>query len=196
MTEEAILRRKSQLFLNNLSPVKNTYEDFVRKKLKPGKFLTTKTGVLKLAAMLSLLFSVAFFVAQKRCEDTSSWYPYLLPISLGVALILQFVLYCIFSVGGAVKQPGFWIYMDITVILLCSVCSLITSILTYADCASTSVLHKVPGITGMLGGIALLISCGTIFMMYRYNEELDNEDQNSSNIRNKRVVDSRKSIFA
>nr|CAI5848603.1 unnamed protein product [Callosobruchus analis] len=111
MTEEAILRRKSQLFLNNLSPVKNTYEDFVRKKLKPGKFLTTKTGVLKLAAMLSLLFSVAFFVAQKRCEDTSSWYPYLLPISLGVALILQFVLYCIFSVGGAVKQPGFWIYM-------------------------------------------------------------------------------------
>nr|CAH7759484.1 unnamed protein product [Callosobruchus chinensis] len=111
MTEEAILRRKSQLFLNNLSPVKNTYEDFVRKKLKPGKFLTTKTGVLKVAGMLSLLFSEAFFIAQTRCENTSSWYPYLLPISLGTTLILQFALYCVFCIGVAVKQPGFWIYL-------------------------------------------------------------------------------------
>ncbi|CAH1958182.1 unnamed protein product [Acanthoscelides obtectus] len=110
MAEEAV-RRKSQLFLNNLSPVKNTYENFVRKTLKPGKFLTTKTGAFKVAGMLSHLFAVAFFVSEKRCARTSSWHPYILPVSSGISVMTQFVLYFIFCIGEAAKNPGFWIYV-------------------------------------------------------------------------------------
>lgn len=48
-------RRKSQLFLNNVVPVTVTYDEFVKKKLKPGKYLTTKTGIIKIVGMVRLI---------------------------------------------------------------------------------------------------------------------------------------------
>lgn len=56
MTERVIdQRRKSQLFLENIVPVTVTYNEFVRKKLKPGKYLTTKTGIIKIVGMVRLI---------------------------------------------------------------------------------------------------------------------------------------------
>lgn len=51
-------RRKSQLFLSNISPVTITYDEFVRKKLKPGKYLTTNTGLIKMAGMVRLHYNL------------------------------------------------------------------------------------------------------------------------------------------
>lgn len=58
MAEKVIdQRRKSQLFLNSFSPVTITYDEFVKKKLKPGKYLTTKTAIIKMVGMVRLMMN-------------------------------------------------------------------------------------------------------------------------------------------
>lgn len=49
-----VVRRKTQLFLNNISPVYDTHAEVVRKKLKRGKFPSTPTGIIKMFSMVSL----------------------------------------------------------------------------------------------------------------------------------------------
>ncbi|XP_057654443.1 uncharacterized protein LOC130892817 [Diorhabda carinulata] len=170
MADEAIYRRKSQLFLNNIAPVKNTYDELVKKKLKGGKFPGTKTGIIKIIGMLVLLFAVVFFLVEPFCDNTPSWYPYLLPLSCSVTILTQFVLFIFFSMGRTVTRPGFWIYLDIGTVLLLSITSVICSVLTSIACQGSND-EKIGPSCGMAGSVVLIISCGSIFLMFRYVED-------------------------
>ncbi|KAG5896410.1 hypothetical protein JTB14_022493 [Gonioctena quinquepunctata] len=198
MAEEAV-RRKSRLLLNNLAPVTNTYDELVRSKLEAGQFTTTVTGVIKVIGMLVLLFSLAFFLAQPLCENTADWYPYLFPASVLTTLGVQLTMYIIFSLGGTVRRPGIWIYLDIGLILTLSVVTITCSVITFKECIQGGSQNEIPGPCAMAGAIILIISCGSIFLLYRFVEE---EDLTPAKTRTDATDDDkqkyvpRKSIFA
>ncbi|XP_018577597.1 uncharacterized protein LOC108915922 [Anoplophora glabripennis] len=171
MAASAVLRRKSQLFLTSISPVTNTYDELVKEKLETGKFPTTMTGVIKIIGMLVLIFTLGFFLGQPTCKYTSSWYPYLFPSSLGASIAIQFVLFFIFSLGLTVKRPGLWIYTDVALNLAFSINTMICSVVTMKQCSEQGSLTKIPGPFGIAGGMILIISCGSIFLMYRYIDD-------------------------
>ncbi|KAJ8925780.1 hypothetical protein NQ315_009630 [Exocentrus adspersus] len=170
MASTSYTRRKSQLFFTSISPVTNTYDELVKEKLETGKFPTTVTGVIKIIGMLVLLFSLGFFLAQPTCSKTASWYPYLLPTSLGASIVVQFILFFLFSLGLAVKRPGLWIYMDLILNFILSLNTIVCSVITLNQCSEQG-LTKIPGPAGIAGGVILIVSCGSIFLMYRYIDD-------------------------
>ncbi|XP_074036618.1 uncharacterized protein [Leptinotarsa decemlineata] len=194
MAEQAIGRRKSHLFLNNISAVTNTYDELVRDKLEGGKFPTTITGIIQLIGVLVLLFSVSLFLGQHICPKTPSWYAYLFPVVVLSTLSVQIVLYLIFSIGCTVSRPGFWIYLDIGVMLFLSLVTIICSVITYKECNQTSIEYQIPGPCAMAGGVILVVSCGSIFLLYRYVEE--EMDVTPIDGGNSERPEGRKSIFA
>ncbi|XP_072403193.1 uncharacterized protein [Diabrotica undecimpunctata] len=135
MAESAINRRKSQLFLNNISPVTDTYNELIKKKLKRGKFLETKTGIIKIAGM------------------------------------------------------------DMVVILVLSATTIITSTVTLINCQGSNV-DKVSQSCGMAGGVTLFVSCGAIFLMFRYVEDEDLPENKKRKPNENTGIDPRKSVFA
>ncbi|XP_072403190.1 uncharacterized protein [Diabrotica undecimpunctata] len=195
MAESAINRRKSQLFLNNISPVTDTYNELIKKKLKRGKFLETKTGIIKIAGMLILIFAVTFFEVQPLCDDTSNWYPYLFPISASLNIIVQLIFVFIFSMGFTVSKPSIWIYSDMVVILVLSATTIITSTVTLINCQGSNV-DKVSQSCGMAGGVTLFVSCGAIFLMFRYVEDEDLPENKKRKPNENTGIDPRKSVFA
>uniref|UniRef100_A0A6P7FGD6 Uncharacterized protein LOC114327789 n=1 Tax=Diabrotica virgifera virgifera TaxID=50390 RepID=A0A6P7FGD6_DIAVI len=195
MAESAINRRKSQLFLTNISPVTNTYNDLIKKKLKRGKFLETKTGIIKIAGMLILIFAVVFFEVQPLCDDTSNWYPYLFPISAALNIIVQLIFLFIFSMGFTVSKPSIWIYSDMAVIFVSSATTVVSSVVTLISCQGTSI-DKVSQSCGMAGGVTLIVSCAAIFLMFRYVEDADLPENKKKQANESTDVDPRKSVFA
>ncbi|XP_066263037.1 uncharacterized protein [Euwallacea similis] len=90
MVDAAINRRKSQLFFSQISPVYDTHDEVVRKKLKRGKFLPTTTGIFKMSSLCFQVGSlVSWSVLSQQC------------INLRIS-------YANLS-GWTVKNPGLWI---------------------------------------------------------------------------------------
>ncbi|KAJ8947263.1 hypothetical protein NQ318_014159 [Aromia moschata] len=168
--KSVVHRRKSQLFLTSISPVTNTYDELVKEKLESGKFPTTKTGIIKIIGMFCCL-AWRFFLDNRYVKTPRQWYPYLFPISLGVTIFTQFVLFFIFAWGLTVKRPGLWIHLDVLLILLFSLNTIVSSVITLKECSDQGSLTKIPGPFGIAGGVILMVSCGAIFLMYRYIEE-------------------------
>lgn len=56
-----------------------------------------------------LIAGLAIFLSKPACPNTSSWYEYLYPISVGINLITTVILHIIFSGGLAVSHPGKWV---------------------------------------------------------------------------------------
>ncbi|KAJ8985917.1 hypothetical protein NQ317_010674 [Molorchus minor] len=139
MTERVINRRKSQLFLTNISPVTNTYDELIKEKLEMGKFPTTKTGILKIIGMEP----IAYF-------------------------------------GLTAKRAALWIYLDIVLNFIFSLNSIICSVITFKECSDKGSLTKISGPSGMAGAVVIIISCGAIFLMYRYIEYDDDTPPPSS----------------
>ncbi|XP_076257713.1 uncharacterized protein LOC143194861 [Rhynchophorus ferrugineus] len=171
MAEQAVNRRKSQLFLTNISPVSNTYDELVRKKLKKGKFPQTKTGIIKMIAM-SFQFSslISWLIITQQCSDWLFAYIYLICTAMG--FICQFLLFMLFSFGRTVKDPGIWIRRDIIVNILASVFIILTAVLLLNKCSNNGdMTQKLSEILGICGAVISLLSCVAILLMYRYVED-------------------------
>jgi hypothetical protein len=127
MAERAINQKKAQ-FLSNIAPVSATLDEIVRDKLECGKFPLTKTGWVKIVAMVSFpesyprkfsnarfqlvcLAALALFLAQTWdvCLDKPDWYDILFPVCVGLNFVVELLFYMIFSCGATVNYPGKWV---------------------------------------------------------------------------------------
>uniref|UniRef100_A0A8J6L6B3 Poly [ADP-ribose] polymerase n=1 Tax=Tenebrio molitor TaxID=7067 RepID=A0A8J6L6B3_TENMO len=178
MAERAINQKKAQ-FLSNIAPVSATLDEIVRDKLECGKFPLTKTGWVKVVAMLVCLAALALFLAQTWdvCLDKPDWYDILFPVCVGLNFVVELLLYMIFSCGATVKYPGKWVKADIILNFIFSLIGIIGSVVTIATtvkCTENVSFHKIPGPLGVAGGGLSVVGCAAIFLMYRYVE--DEED--------------------
>ncbi|XP_060530321.1 uncharacterized protein LOC132704371 [Cylas formicarius] len=191
MVDKIIDRRKSQLFLHNISPVTNSYDELVKENLTCGKFPTTKTGIIK---MLGLSFLVGGFISyifsSEPCQD--EFYSYFFFISTGVITLGEFTLFLIFSFGLTVKHPAKWIALDIVFDLLASLFAIAASSLSMKLCSTNDIVNKMTGTLSIIGSATLFFSCAALFLMYRY---VTYEDENELP-QPRPLKDARKSIFA
>jgi hypothetical protein len=150
MAERAINQKKAQ-FLSNIAPVSATLDEIVRDKLECGKFPLTKTGWVKVVAMLVCLAALALFLAQTWdvCLDKPDWYDILFPVCVGLNFVVELLLYMIFSCGATVKYPGKWVKADIILNFIFSLIGIIGSVVTIATtvkCTENVSFHKIPGV--------------------------------------------------
>ncbi|XP_019764519.1 uncharacterized protein LOC109540531 isoform X2 [Dendroctonus ponderosae] len=131
MVDAAIMRRKSQMFLTNISPVYDTHDEVIRKKLKRGKFPPTKTGIIKMISLSLQIGSIAgWAVLDKNCDNLGISYSNLGSTCMGFAI--QLLLFLWFSFGKTVKDPGFWINLALSTAGACvSVCGCAALFLMY-----------------------------------------------------------------
>lgn len=47
------IRRNTQAFINNISPITQSHDELVKENLEIGKFPLTKTAIIKLVSMVS-----------------------------------------------------------------------------------------------------------------------------------------------
>ncbi|EFA06930.2 uncharacterized protein LOC103313667 [Tribolium castaneum] len=198
MAERAINQKKAQ-FLNTFAPKSASFDELVRDKLEPGKFLLTKTGWTKILAIIVCLAALALFLAQSwdQCYDRPDWFTTVFPVCVGCNVGVQFLFYLMFSCGGTVKYPGKWVTADIILNLIFSLVGIIGSVMTVSttiECRENPTMHKVPGFLGIVGGVLSVVGCAAIFLMYRYVEEEDEGPVPQTPL--ERNIDLRKSIHA
>ncbi|XP_019764518.1 uncharacterized protein LOC109540531 isoform X1 [Dendroctonus ponderosae] len=190
MVDAAIMRRKSQMFLTNISPVYDTHDEVIRKKLKRGKFPPTKTGIIKMISLSLQIGSIAgWAVLDKNCDNLGISYSNLGSTCMGFAI--QLLLFLWFSFGKTVKDPGFWINLDIAVNMVISLVTILTSIISIKICKVTDVQHLTAALS-TAGACVSVCGCAALFLMYRFIEEPDPEQAAPKSIR----PDPRKSLFA
>ncbi|KAL3288362.1 hypothetical protein HHI36_002810 [Cryptolaemus montrouzieri] len=186
--EEAAQPRKS-LYMR-LAPIVDTYDEVVKNKLETGKFPFTWAGIIKTIGMLCLIASIGLFFATPLCEDTSTWYPYLFPSSLSISITTMLILYIIFSSGYTTKNPSVWVNFDIGINLISAFVSIFSSIATMCDCGNEDFSQVIIGVVGICGCITSVVGCISIFLMYRFVEQIPTMPQS------RRPFDPRKSVFA
>ncbi|KAK9877526.1 hypothetical protein WA026_018633 [Henosepilachna vigintioctopunctata] len=189
---ETVQPRKS-LYMR-IAPIIHTYDEVIKNKLETGKFPFTVTGIIKVLGMLFLIASFALFIATPTCENTSSWYPYLFPISIGICLGFILVFYVIFSSGATTERPAVWVKVDIGVNLCLAIIGICSSVASLIDCGKGVFSQIIIEIIGIIGCIISVIGCIGIFLMYRFVDE-ENTTQPVSNMTS-RIRNARKSIFA
>ncbi|XP_066263035.1 uncharacterized protein [Euwallacea similis] len=171
MVDAAINRRKSQLFFSQISPVYDTHDEVVRKKLKRGKFLPTTTGIFKMSSLCFQVGSlVSWSVLSQQC------------INLRIS-------YANLS-GWTVKNPGLWINWDITFNTLVSLFTIITSIISLKMCEISQFSHMTEALA-LCGASLSICGCVALFLLYRYVEDPEDEKKAA-----KPRPDPRKSLFA
>ncbi|XP_066263034.1 uncharacterized protein [Euwallacea similis] len=189
MVDAAINRRKSQLFFSQISPVYDTHDEVVRKKLKRGKFLPTTTGIFKMSSLCFQVGSlVSWSVLSQQCINLRISYANLSGISLG--FIGQLLLLIFFSLGWTVKNPGLWINWDITFNTLVSLFTIITSIISLKMCEISQFSHMTEALA-LCGASLSICGCVALFLLYRYVEDPEDEKKAA-----KPRPDPRKSLFA
>ncbi|XP_066263036.1 uncharacterized protein [Euwallacea similis] len=168
MVDAAINRRKSQLFFSQISPVYDTHDEVVRKKLKRGKFLPTTTGIFKMSSLCFQVGSlVSWSVLSQQCINLRISYANLSGISLG--FIGQLLLLIFFSLGWTVKNPGLWINWM---------------------CEISQFSHMTEALA-LCGASLSICGCVALFLLYRYVEDPEDEKKAA-----KPRPDPRKSLFA
>ncbi|XP_030763453.1 uncharacterized protein LOC115888024 [Sitophilus oryzae] len=190
---EAGIRRKTQLLLQTISPVYNTYDELVKKKLKRGKFPQTKTGIIKMVGM-SLEFSslASWIVITPQCNNWTIAYVFLVSDSIG--FLGQLILFLLFSLGLTIKNPGRWISADVGFNFFVSLLTIIDAILTLKMCVNNkSLIYRLAEILGICGAGVELLSCVAILLMYRYVED---DVEGSTQTPPRSLANQRKSIFA
>ncbi|CAG9766281.1 unnamed protein product [Ceutorhynchus assimilis] len=188
MSESAINRRKSQLFLTQISPVYDTHDEVVRKKLKRGKFPLTKTGIIRMISLCLYLGStLTWILLNQQCDNSNISYANI--SCIGIAFAGGLILFLLFSLGLSVKDPGSWIQSDIIFNLIISLAVIVVSILALKNCREAGTKHLSSALA-ISAASASICSCAALLLMYRFIE-----DTNPTTSKPTRR-DPRKSIFA
>ncbi|XP_045481177.1 uncharacterized protein LOC123685497 [Harmonia axyridis] len=173
-----------------IAPIIETYDEVIKNKLESGKFPFTRPGIIKLGAMVCLIASLGLFFGTSLCDETSSWYPYLLPSSVTAASTVLLILYIIFASGCTIRNPTVWVKIDIILNLSLSIIGITSIVTSMCDCGKGDFSQVIIGAVGICGYLMSVVGCISIFLMYRFVDEKPTQPNS------RRTMDPRKSVFA
>ncbi|XP_065169018.1 uncharacterized protein [Atheta coriaria] len=161
--------RKSRLYLDSFIPVNQTHDDIVKKIFRSGKFACTITANLQLVGIISLCANLAIVVVSDYCH----FHPCKRKLNIGTAIATicnATALYLIFCCGYAVNNPSLWVRLNIISNLTLSIITIVAQSMSMKECLTLTKIHKSPGPMALVGGTCLLLSCFSLFLLYRYKE--------------------------
>lgn len=166
--------RKSVLYLDKILPVTYDINDLIVNKLETGKFMFTITGIVKVIGIIISTGAYALFFGSNTCaqENDDELYKYLFAAIVAGHIANVLLLYIVFVSGRTVSNPGLWVHLDIFSNLILSFAAIAAGILTAMNCSTTSV-RQVPGPLAIAGGVVIIGSCFSMFLLYRYREYND-----------------------